>query len=63
MSSSFLCSACGIVETTLDNSVAYIKGWLLVLKSKDNKGLIIQAASAAQKSADYILGIAVYSEA
>lgn len=39
----------------LDNSVAYIKGWLSVLKN--DKRFIMDAASKAQKAADYILGV------
>lgn len=38
----------------LDNSVAYIKNWLTVLKN--DKRFILEAASKAQKAADYILG-------
>jgi antirestriction protein ArdC len=37
-----------------DNSVAYIKNWLKVLK--DDPRMIIFAASKAQKAADYVLG-------
>ena len=51
--SAFLCAHAGI-DNTLDNSAAYIAGWLKALKG-DNK-LAITAASAAQKAADYILG-------
>ncbi|MFD0716989.1 zincin-like metallopeptidase domain-containing protein [Paenibacillus sp. GCM10027626] len=44
----------GINNSTIENSAAYIGGWLRKLK-EDNK-LIIQAAAQAQKAADYILG-------
>jgi antirestriction protein ArdC len=47
-----LCGVTGIGSRTLDNSVAYLKTWIARLKS-DSK-LIVQAASAAQKAADYI---------
>lgn len=50
-----LCSIAGIDNSTLENSVAYIGGWLRKLKS-DNK-IIVQAAGQAQKGADYILGV------
>ena len=50
---SYLCGVCGITNVTIENSVAYIKGWKNALK-KDNK-LITQAASAAQKAVDYLL--------
>jgi len=55
MGACFLCGEIGITPTTLDNSVAYIQSWLRVLKSKDNRNLIVSAASQAQKSLDYIL--------
>ena len=55
MSAAFLCGEIGITPATLDNSAAYIQSWLRALKSKDNKGMVITAASAAQKAVDYIL--------
>ena len=57
MTASFLCGVSGIENTTIDNSAAYLKGWLQVLK-KDSK-LIVAAAQLAQKGADYIQGIEV----
>ena len=51
--SAFLCAHAGI-DNTLDNSAAYIAGWLKALKG--NNKLAITAASAAQKAADYVLG-------
>jgi len=60
---SFLNAHAGIVNNVIDNSTAYIKGWLSVLKSKDNRGLIITAASAGQKACDYILNVPAYAEA
>lgn len=53
MSSAFLCATVGIVDQTIDNSAAYIGGWLKVIKK--DKRLVVSAAGAAQKSADYIL--------
>jgi antirestriction protein ArdC len=47
-----LCGVTGIGTQTLDNSAAYLRTWIARLKS-DSK-LIVQAASAAQKAADYI---------
>lgn len=44
----------GIEQSTLANSAAYIKTWIERLKA-DSK-LVISAASAAQKAADYIRG-------
>jgi antirestriction protein ArdC len=49
----FLCGETGIALRTVDNSAAYIQGWLKKLKG-DVK-LVFQAAGKAQKAADYIL--------
>lgn len=54
MGATFLNSEAGIEAPTLENSVAYIQSWLKALKN-DPK-ILIQAASLAQKAADYILG-------
>jgi len=54
MAAAFLCGATGIENATIDNSAAYLNGWLKKLK-KDNK-LVVQAAAQAQKAADYIQG-------
>ncbi|PKN69067.1 MAG: hypothetical protein CVU54_12210 [Deltaproteobacteria bacterium HGW-Deltaproteobacteria-12] len=53
MGAAFLCGFTGIENITINNSVAYIQGWLKALKD-DNK-LVIMAAAQAQKAADYIL--------
>lgn len=50
----FLSAVTGIHPKTLTNSAAYIKGWLQALKN--DKRLVLSAASQAQKAADYILG-------
>lgn len=55
-----LCGVAGIDNSTIQNSAAYIGGWLR--KLKDDKKLIVQAAAQAQKAADYILGT-VFEEA
>jgi len=49
-----LCGVAGIEQATLANSAAYLKSWIARLKSDSR--LIISAASAAQKAADYIRG-------
>ncbi len=54
MGAAYLCGISGIENVTIDNSAAYIKGWLGKLKS--DKKFIISAASLAQKAVDYILG-------
>ncbi len=50
----FLSGHSGIVSKTLSNSASYLENWIKVLKGDSR--LIFHAASAAQKSADYILG-------
>lgn len=54
MGAAFLCGQAEIAERTIDNSAAYLKGWLEQLRS--DKTLIVQAAAQAQKAADFILG-------
>jgi len=53
MGAAYLNGHCEIEQETIENSAAYIKGWLSKLK-KDNR-LIVYAAAAAQKAADFIL--------
>lgn len=50
----FLCSEAGIAAATLDNSASYIGHWVKVLRG--NPKLVLEAASAAQKAADMVLG-------
>jgi antirestriction protein ArdC len=57
MGSAMLCGVAGIEQSTLANSAAYLKAWISRLKA-DSK-LVISAASAAQKAADYIRGESV----
>jgi antirestriction protein ArdC len=54
MGAAFLCGLAEIGERTIDNSAAYLKGWLAQLRQ--DKTLIVQAAAQAQKAADFILG-------
>jgi antirestriction protein ArdC len=61
LGSAFLCGQAGIVERTIDNSAAYLEGWLMQLKN--DKTLIVYAAAQAQKAADFILGRTFESEA
>ena len=52
--SAFLCSMLGIDNSDiLQNKAAYIQSWLKALK--DDKRLVVKAASHAQKAVDYIL--------
>lgn len=53
MTAAFLCGEAGIAASTLDNSTAYIAGWLRQLANDER--LIFAAAAAAQRAADYIL--------
>lgn len=53
MGAAFLSAKTGI-NNTLNNSAAYIKGWLIKLQS--DKRLLLSAASQAQKATDYITG-------
>ena len=53
MSAAFLCGHTGIENKTIENSAAYIAGWLKALKN--DKTLLVHAAAQAQNAADYIL--------
>ncbi len=61
LGSAFLCGQAGIVERTIDNSAAYLEGWLTRLQ--EDKTLIVYAAAQAQKAADFILNRTPESEA
>jgi len=50
---SFLSGLTGIGEKVIDNQSAYIAGWLKSLRN--DKRLVLSAASKAQKAVDYIL--------
>jgi antirestriction protein ArdC len=54
MGAAMLCGLAGIDQNTLANSAAYLKAWIARLRA-DSK-MVISAASAAQKAADYIRG-------
>jgi len=60
MGAAFLCGHSGI-ERTIENSAAYIRGWLKSLKN--DRTILVLAAAQAQKSSDYILGRKVGEEA
>lgn len=50
-----LCAVAGIDNSQLtNNSAAYIAGWLQALR--DDKRIVIQAASQAQKAVDFMRG-------
>jgi antirestriction protein ArdC len=54
MGSAMLCGVAGIEQSTVANSVAYLQSWTARLKGDSR--LVVSAASAAQKAADYIRG-------
>lgn len=49
----FLCAHCRIEQETIENSAAYIKSWMRVLR--DDPKMLVHAGGQAQKAADYIL--------
>jgi len=53
MGAAFLCGVAGIENRTIENSAAYIAGWLKALKN--DKKLLVMAAAQAQHASDYIL--------
>ena len=53
MGAAFLCAEAGIADARIDQSAAYIEGWLRRLRS--DKRLVVVAAAQAQKAADFIL--------
>lgn len=60
MTASFLCAVSGIEQKTIENSAAYLNGWISVLR--ENPKYLVQSASQAQRAADYIQGIKVVNE-
>ena len=54
MGAAFLCGEAGIENTQINNSSAYIKSWLKALK--DDKSLLVTAASKARKAVEHIMG-------
>ena len=55
LGAAFLSATCGLDNSArLDDASAYLAGWLKALR--EEKKLLLQAAGAAQKAADFILG-------
>ena len=52
LGSAFLCADLGITPEVRDDHAAYVASWLAVLKNE--KRFIVQAASHAQRAADYL---------
>jgi len=55
MGAAFLCGFCGIEQTTIENSAAYIQNWLKALRGDEK--LVVLAAAQAQKASDFILNV------
>lgn len=53
MGAAYLCGVTGIVNETVNQSAAYLKGWLTCLR--DDPKMLVQAAGQAQKAVDHIL--------
>jgi antirestriction protein ArdC len=54
MTASFLCAETGIGNDLIENTASYIQGWMKAIKEGD-KNFVINAASKAQRAADFIL--------
>jgi antirestriction protein ArdC len=52
--SAMIAARVGVVAPDIEQSAAYVAGWLRALR--DDRRLIVTAASRAQKAADWILG-------
>ena len=61
MGAAMLCGVTGIPPATIENSASYLQSWISRLKG-DSK-LLVSAASAAQKAADYIRGTSAKPDA
>jgi len=55
MGAAFLSARAGIEHATIEASASYLAGWIEKLKGEPK--LAVQAAGAAQKAADFILGL------
>ncbi|GFO61242.1 DNA primase [Geomonas silvestris] len=60
MGATFLCAHAGIEQPIIENSAAYIQGWLRNLKN--DKTLLVHAAAQAQKASDYILNASPHED-
>lgn len=52
---SYLCAHAGIGSSSMENSAAYIKGWLDVLNG--DRKFVVYASAHAQRAADYVLNV------
>lgn len=53
--SSFLCGVAQIEKPVIENQAAYIANWKATLTDSKNYSVLIQAAAAAEKAANYVL--------
>jgi antirestriction protein ArdC len=60
MGAAMLCGVIGIENKTIKNSASYIQSWLG--KLKDDKKLVVHAAAAAQKAADFIIDVKAHGK-
>lgn len=56
MGAAFLGTEASIVRDEHEQSAAYLQGWLTVLRVKDHRRWIVQAASQAERAAEFVLG-------
>ena len=63
LGAAYLCGVTGISAITLDNSTAYINGWLNKLRGDGSKRFFFEAAQKAQKAANYIQNLTPTYEA
>lgn len=54
MGAAFLCAAAGISPATIEQSASYIDGWRKRIST--DKKLVVRAAGAGQRAADWVLG-------
>lgn len=55
MGAAFVAMEAGIVNDNHEQSAAYLQSWLAVLKAKEHRRWIVQAAAQASRAADFIL--------
>jgi antirestriction protein ArdC len=60
LTSAMLCGECGIIDTVSDNAIGYLQHWVKAIR--EDEKILFNAASKAQKAADYIQNIEVKYE-
>ena len=53
MTAAMLCGYCGILDQTIENTAAYVKHYIELIR--DHPDMIVKASSQAQAATDYIL--------